>query len=183
MTMARSTRDIVADSDALVSDLLEAMDAGVDECQLAARFAERIAVLSEEEADKAEALTYVRARAEGRAAWLREEAGRLVQEARAAESIVSRCNGGLLALLEARVARGQEGKMKLPRGGSVWIGQSISLAGPEELEAWPEQWRRLKVEPDKASAKAALEAIPEAEWPQGFALKVTSGPRFRGVPK
>ena len=82
--MARSTRDIVADSDALVSDLLEAMDAGVDECQLAARFAERIAVLSEEEADKAEALTYVRARAEGRAAWLREEAGRLVQEARAA---------------------------------------------------------------------------------------------------
>ena len=59
----------------------------------------------------------------------------------------------------------------------VWLAETQSIVGPEDVSAWPETWRRTKVEPDRAAALKAAKA--GQELPEGFALESKRGVRWR----
>jgi hypothetical protein len=79
-------------------------------------------------------------------------------------------------LLLAREAMGEESKVKGPTY-SAWLAETVSIVGPDEVSEWPEHWRRVKVEPDRAAALRAAKG--GAALPEGFELKATRGVRWR----
>ena len=79
-------------------------------------------------------------------------------------------------LLLARETMGEEPKVKGPTY-SAWLAETVSIAGPEDVSEWPEAWRRVKVEPDRAAALRAAKG--GAELPYGFEVQATRGVRWR----
>jgi hypothetical protein len=79
-------------------------------------------------------------------------------------------------LLIEREAMGEEPKVKTSHY-TAWLAETQSITGPDEITEWPQQWRRVKVEADKAAA--LREAKNGAKLPTGFALVSKRSIRFR----
>lgn len=107
---------------------------------------------------------------------LREEEGRLRARRVTAERVSELIKLRATALLEAREALGEEPKVKTTTY-TAWLAETSSIVGPEDVSEWPEVWRRVKTEPDRA---AALKAAKAGEaLPSGFRLESKRGVRWR----
>lgn len=143
--LIRAARDIAA--------VLE--DAGPDEV------AEYVAKWANAAESKAEAYVAVARRLDDEAAIAKaDEADAKARRVRA-EASRDRVLDLLRALVESAEALGESVPgVRLQR-------TAPRVEAPESIEAWPEAWRRVRVEPDRAAAREALlagEAVP------GFAL-------------
>ena len=130
----------------------------------------------EESEDKVLACMHLVRRMEVEAELLEAEEKRLRQKRRTCENVAEHVKALATGLLLARESMGEEPKVKGPTY-SAWLAETVSIAGPEDVSAWPEVWRRVKVEPDRAAALRAAKG--GAELPEGFALESKRGVRWR----
>ena len=130
----------------------------------------------EESEDKVLACMHLVRRMEVEAELLEAEEKRLRQKRRTCENVADHVKALATGLLIARESMGEEPKVKGPTY-SAWLAETQSIVGPEDVSAWPETWRRTKVEPDRAAALKAAKA--GQELPEGFALESKRGVRWR----
>ena len=127
-----------------------------------------IEAVSPEIPGKLDAVRAVRARLAAEAETIRGEEKRLAARRKSVEKAESRLAGLGLSLLRAWAALGHEPRVGREDGanGSHWIARSQSIRGPEDPAAWPAEWQRTKIEPDRA---AALKAARAGDFlPEGF---------------
>lgn len=110
------------------------------------------------------------------ASLLRVEEGRIKARRQALESAEERVKQLATALLIAREELGEEPKVKTAQY-TAWLAETQSVAGPEDVSEWPETWRRVKTEPDRAAALKAAKS--GEELPSGFRLEAKRGVRWR----
>jgi len=130
----------------------------------------------EESEDKVLACMHLVRRMEVEAELLEAEEKRLRQKRRTCENVADHVKALATGLLLARESMGEEAKVKGPTY-SAWLAETVSIAGPEDVSEWPEVWRRVKVEPDRAAALRAAKG--GAELPYGFSLESKRGVRWR----
>ena len=130
----------------------------------------------EESEDKVLACMHLVRRMEVEAELLEAEEKRLRMKRRTCENVAEHVKALATGLLLARESMGEEAKVKGPTY-SAWLAETVSIVGPEDVSEWPEVWRRVKVEPDRAAALRAAKG--GAELPYGFELKATRGVRWR----
>lgn len=130
----------------------------------------------EQSEDKVLACMHLVRRMEAEAELLEAEEKRLRAKRKTCESVGELVKAMATNLLLAREMMGEESKVKGPTY-SAWLAETVSIAGPEDVSEWPEVWRRVKVEPDRAAALRAAKG--GAELPYGFELKATRGVRWR----
>ena len=106
----------------------------------------------------------------------RVEEARIKARRQALESAEERVKQLATALLVAREELGEEPKVKTAHY-TAWLAETQSVAGPEDVSEWPETWRRVKTEPDRAAALKAAKA--GEELPSGFRLESKRGVRWR----
>lgn len=126
--------------------------------------------------DKLHACLAARKRIDSEAELLREEEKRIAAKRKALEAASERVMDLATALLVERETMGEEPKVKAP-GYTAWLAETQSIAGPDDITEWPEQWRRVKVEADKAAV--LREAKSGATLPAGFSLVTKRNARFR----
>ena len=117
---------------------------------------------------KLDAIRAVRQRLAAEAETIRGEEKRLAARRKSVERAEGRLAGMGLSLLRAWAALGRDAKVGRQDGASAshWIARSLSIRGPEDAEAWPAEWQRTKIEPDRA---AALKAARAGDFlPEGF---------------
>lgn len=70
---------------------------------------------------------------------------------------LERVKAGALELLLVKAELGEEPKVRTPNV-SAWLIETTSVVGPEDVSAWPAEYRRVRTveTPDKENAKAAL---------------------------
>lgn len=129
-----------------------------------------------ESEDKVLACMHLVRRMEAEAELLDEEEKRLRAKRKTCEGVVDHVKALATGLLIAREAMGEEPKVKGPTY-SAWLAETQSIVGPDDVSAWPESWRRTKVEPDRAAALKAAKA--GQELPEGFTLESKRGIRWR----
>lgn len=130
----------------------------------------------EESEDKVLACMHLVRRMDAEAELLEREEKALRAKRKTCENVSEHVKALATGLLLAREAMGEESKVKGPTY-SAWLAETVSIAGPEDVSEWPEVWRRVKVEPDRAAALRAAKG--GAELPYGFELKATRGVRWR----
>jgi 2-keto-4-pentenoate hydratase len=130
----------------------------------------------EESEDKVLACMHLVRRMEVEAELLEAEEKRLRFKRKTCENVTEHVKALATGLLLAREAMGEESKVKGPTY-SAWLAETVSIVGPDEVSEWPEHWRRVKVEPDRAAALRAAKG--GAALPEGFELKATRGVRWR----
>lgn len=130
----------------------------------------------EESEDKVLACMHLVRRMEVEAELLEAEEKRLRHKRKTCENVSEHVKALATGLLLARESMGEEAKVKGPTY-SAWLAETVSIVGPEDVSEWPEVWRRVKVEPDRAAALRAAKG--GAELPYGFELKATRGVRWR----
>lgn len=126
--------------------------------------------------DKLHACLAARKRIDAEAELLREEEKRIAAKRKALERASDRVMELATGLLVERETMGEEPKVKTGYY-SCYLAETQSLVGPEEITEWPEAWRRVKVEADKATA--LREAKNGAKLPHGFGLVTKRSARFR----
>lgn len=126
--------------------------------------------------DKLHACLAARKRIDSEAELLRDEEKRIAAKRKALENASDRIMELATGLLVERETMGEEPKVKTSHY-SCWLAETQSLVGPDEVTEWPEQWRRVKVEADKATA--LREAKAGAKLPAGFGLVTKRSARFR----
>ena len=131
--------------------------------------------LSEEIPDKLDALRAVWLRLDSEVKLIRQEKQLLAAKQRARERGMRRVKDFTAGLLLARREAGQEPKLKTPTN-SFWLSTSTSVSGPEDAALWPHRWQRLKVEPDR---NAALAALRDGEEVDGFLLQEKESASWR----
>ena len=130
----------------------------------------------EESEDKVLACMHLVRRMDAEAELLEREEKALRAKRKTCENVSEHVKALATGLLLAREAMGEESKVKGPTY-SAWLAETVSIAGPEDVSEWPEVWRRVKVEPDRAAALRAAKG--GAELPKGFALESKRGVRWR----
>ena len=130
----------------------------------------------EESEDKVLACMHLVRRMDAEAELLEREEKALRAKRKTCENVSEHVKALATGLLLAREAMGEESKVKGPTY-SAWLAETVSIAGPEDVSEWPEVWRRVKLEPDRAAALRAAKS--GAELPYGFELKATRGVRWR----
>ena len=130
----------------------------------------------EESEDKVLACMHLVRRMDAEAELLEREEKALRAKRKTCENVSEHVKALATGLLLAREAMGEESKVKGPTY-SAWLAETVSIAGPEDVSEWPEVWRRVKVEPDRAAALRAAKG--GAKLPYGFELKATRGVRWR----
>ena len=115
-------------------------------------------------------------RLDAEASLLKEEEARLKSRRQAMETAEERVKQLATALLLAREELGEEPKVKTSHY-TAWLAETQSVTGPEDVSEWPETWRRVKTEPDRAAALKAAKA--GADLPAGFRLESKRGVRWR----
>jgi hypothetical protein len=130
----------------------------------------------ESSTDKLHSCMALAQRFDAEATLLKHEEARLRGRRQAMESAEERVKQLATALLVAREELGEEPKVKTAAY-SAWLAETHSVSGPEDVSEWPETWRRVKVEPDRAAALKAAKA--GAELPSGFRLESKRGVRWR----
>lgn len=168
--MSASTFDLINQARHLLT-IIEADEGVLTE----ATEAELLNWLSASE-DKLHACLAARKRLDSEAELLREEEKRIAARRKALETASDRVMEFATALLLERETMGEEPKVKTPNY-TAWIADTQSILGPDEVSQWPEQWRRVKVEADKAAA--LREAKNGAQLPTGFHLVTKRSVRFR----
>lgn len=136
-----------------------------------------LGTLEGEVGDKLDALRWVSEVAKADAAFLKVEAKRLTQAAKARESLSESIKLRALGLLQAHTAL--TGEPRLRTGAhTYWTATTTSVQGPEDPAAWPLPYRleETTYKADKAGAKLALGAGQEIE---GVALVEKTGIRWR----
>lgn len=126
--------------------------------------------------DKLHACIAVARRLDAEGDLLKAEEARLKSRRQAMEAADDRVRQLAAALLEAREALGEEPKVKTSHY-TAWLAETQSISGPEDVSAWPESWRRIKVEADRSAALKAAKS--GAELPDGFRLETKRGVRWR----
>jgi 2-keto-4-pentenoate hydratase len=129
-----------------------------------------------ESEDKVLACMHLVRRMEAEAELLEREEKALRAKRKTCENVADHVKALATGLLLARETMGEEPKVKGPTY-SAWLAETQSIVGPEDVSAWPETWRRTKVEPDRAAALKAAKA--GQELPEGFALESKRGVRWR----
>ena len=170
-----SARDLTA-SCFLLLDILARADE--DEAARDALLDEASALLDSLAVDvpaKLDALRAVAVRLDAEAALLRAEEQRLAARRKTADRGVERVREAAAELLRAHREAQGPGVLRTTAG-SYWLAPSTRLEGPDNVEMWPREWRKLTVSADKAAAKAALEAGREVD---GFALVTSESVRWR----
>jgi len=130
----------------------------------------------EQSEDKVLACMHLVRRMEAEAELLEVEEKRRRQKRKTCENVGELVKSMATNLLIAREALGEEPKVKGPTY-SAWLAETQSIVGPDDVSQWPETWRRVKVEPDRAAALKAAKS--GAELPEGFALESKRGVRWR----
>lgn len=130
----------------------------------------------EQSEDKVLACMHLVRRMEAEGELLEREEKTLRQKRKTCENVGELVKSMATNLLIARESLGEEPKVKGPTY-SAWLAETVSIAGPEDVSEWPEVWRRVKVEPDRAAALRAAKG--GAELPYGFELRATRGVRWR----
>jgi hypothetical protein len=125
--------------------------------------------------DKLYACMTVIRRLDAEAEFIRAEEKRLAERRKGYEVAVERIKDLAAALLEAREKLGEEPKVKTPQY-TAWLQETESIFAPEDITDWPTEWTRIKVEPDK---KAALAALKSGTSKAGFVIMRKRGVRFR----
>jgi uncharacterized protein (DUF885 family) len=113
---------------------------------------------------KLESLHAVTKRAKSQADALAEDEASLAARRKALGRVQERCKALAFELLVAHREMYGEAKLSLPTF-TVWLQASARVIGPEDVEDWPEAFRRstVTVTPDKEGAKEALrrgESVP-----------------------
>lgn len=166
----------IVDAAARMGQLMDALnDGGADAPAIEAELDRIMDALAESVPDRLDALAWVYARLDGEAALLRAEEKRIAVRRRASEAAADRVKSRASAVLVAWQTLGNEPKVKTLHR-SFWLARSTRLEGPEDIEAWPPDWRRTKIEPDRAAAKTALEGGAEVA---GFRLATEESVRWR----
>lgn len=130
----------------------------------------------EQSEDKVLACMHLVRRMEAEAELLEREEKALRAKRKTCENVADHVKALATGLLMAREALGEEAKVKGPTY-SAWLAETQSVVGPEDVSEWPETWRRVKTEPDRA---AALKAAKAGEaLPRGFALETRRSVRWR----
>jgi len=130
----------------------------------------------EQSEDKVLACMHLVRRMEAEAELLEREEKALRAKRKTCENVTEHVKALATGLLLARETMGEEAKVKGPTY-SAWLAETQSIVGPEDVSAWPETWRRVKVEPDRAAALKAAKA--GQDLPEGFALESKRGVRWR----
>lgn len=129
-----------------------------------------------ESEDKVLACMHLVRRMEAEAELLEREEKALRARRKTCENVADHVKALATGLLMAREALGEEAKVKGPTY-SAWLAETQSVVGPEDVSEWPETWRRVRTEPDRA---AALKAAKAGEaLPRGFALETRRSVRWR----
>lgn len=165
-----TTVDLMRAASRILLDIEDNSGLMSDEC------VDLLNVWIEQSEDKIHACMHLVRRMEAEAELLEAEEKRLRQKRKTCENVAEHVKGLATGLLVAREALGEEPKVK-GLGYSAWLAETQSVSGPEDVSAWPETWRRVKVEPDRA---AALKAAKAGEaLPEGFTLETKRGVRWR----
>ena len=130
----------------------------------------------EQSEDKVLACMHLVRRMEAEADLLEREEKALRAKRKTCEHVADLVKALATNLLRARESMGEEAKVKGPTY-SAWLAETVSIAGPEDVSEWPDVWRRVKVEPDRAAALRAAKG--GAELPYGFSLESKRGVRWR----
>ena len=165
-----STYDLLVDSARILGSIEAEQGVLTPECELA------LATWLETSEDKLHSCLALSRRLDAEATLLKDEENRLKARRQAMESAEERVKLLATALLLAREELGEEPKVKTAYY-SAWLAETQSVSGPEEVSEWPEMWRRVKTEPDRAAALKAAKA--GAELPSGFRLETKRGVRWR----
>ena len=133
--------------------------------------------LAEELVGKVDALAHVVDRAEAEAAMARKHEQRAATRRRRAVRVAERCKERIGWLVAEAV---EQGIGQTSRSGTPFVDtgrvrcsvqrSAPSVLGPERVEDWPEEWTTTTTDRSKARALKALKALPEDQWPEGFAL-------------
>jgi hypothetical protein len=165
-----STYELLVDSSRILGSIEAEQGVLTPECELA------LASWLESSEDKLHSCLALSRRLDSEATLLKEEEARLKARRQAMESAEERVKMYATALLVAREELGEEPKVKTSSY-TAWLAETQSVSGPEDVSEWPEMWRRVKTEPDRAAALKAAKA--GAELPAGFRLESKRGVRWR----
>jgi len=130
----------------------------------------------EQSEDKVLACMHLVRRMEAEAELLEAEEKRLRQKRKTCENVADHVKALATGILLARETMGEEPKVK-GLTYNAWLAETQSIVGPEDVSAWPESWRRVKVEADRSAALKAAKS--GAELPDGFRLETKRGVRWR----
>jgi hypothetical protein len=164
-----STYELLVDSSRILGSIEAEQGVLTPECELA------LAAWLESSEDKLHSCLALSRRLDSEATLLKEEEARLKARRQAMESAEERVKVYATALLVAREELGEEPVKTAAY--SAWLAETQSVSGPEDVSEWPETWRRVKTEPDRAAALKAAKA--GAELPAGFRLESKRGVRWR----
>lgn len=133
--------------------------------------------LADELLGKLDALAYVVDRAEAEAKLAKKHEQRAADRRRRAARVASRCKERIHILVTEAV---EQGIGQVTRAGTPLVDTgrvrcsvqrgNPSVVGPERVEDWPEQWTTTVTDKSKARALKALKALPDDQWPDGFAI-------------
>lgn len=173
-----TSREIIHAAEMVTLIMEQAADATLSDEEREAMDARALALLdslAQATPEKLDALRAVCARLDGETLLLQQEVDGLRGRIAANKASVERCKGLATDILQSRRAAGMEPKIKTTAH-SYWLQTSCRVEGPSDPLAWPEAFRRIKVEADKAAAKKALEAD---EPVPGIQLVQEEGVRWR----
>lgn len=166
-----TTYDLTVEAARLALDIADLDD---DE-DIDGALAERLTAYLDGAEDKLERLFYAAKRLDTEARELTVEAGRLRARAARHKAAGARVRELAAGLLEEHERLTGEAKIQGPHL-TAWLQTTRRVVGPDDPLAWPEAFRRFRVEADKAAAKRALEG---GETIEGVSLQESRGVRWR----
>ena len=135
--------------------------------------------LGDAEPEKLDALRHVHRRLSTLEEEARAEARRLGERARSIASQAERVKGLAAVILDGRRRRGAEAKVTTATATYRLQLGPASVVGPEDVARWQDEgWARIKIEPDKRAALAALKGAQPEQWPDGWSLEQSESVRW-----